>query len=290
MSRIQSSSFQPGETVTAALLNEKFDDIVTVTTGSGTTGLDDANFRSESIDILQMNTVGTSGKADIILRDWKLQDNGLSQSGGTNYTSTINTNLPVEVNHAAGTRLVWAAGQQLATGDILRCHWSVYIPEYGYTEALFGGAILPAFDQQLEPCWCIWLQWDITSNALANWVEVPNQGNLRSNFVTSEGSTVDSLQATMTIPHGTRYDNAGAQAHLQQTRAMYHRAYAYVNGGAAVTIYGIRMVINGLYHPLNSANTANLNALAKDNANPGWSGQTINIASARLLGLIQRTD
>jgi len=295
MSRIVNDDFVAGQAVTTTALNEKFDDVVTATTGA----LDADNFGAESIDVNQFATVSNSGKSGIILVDWQKIDNGLVHTGGTDYTSTVNTNPPVELSHGSGCRLTWPLGRTLEVDDILRVNFAVAMEQI----TTYNWALYPFidYDRTNDPVWCVWLQWDVTSNALANWTEVPNQGDLRDNFFDAEGSTTDNLQATMTIPHGWRYYD-GVQRHNEddaatasagfapQTKVVHRRTYNYVNeSGSTITIYGLRLVINGLYHAEYSADTGNKNALEKDNDATGWKDEQVRIAGVWHSALVMRT-
>lgn len=292
MSRIVNDSFQAGEVITAAKLNAKFDDVTTATTGS----LDEANFATESIDLNQFNTSGSSGKSGTVLRSWLSTDNGLTSTGGTTYTSTVNTTAPVELSHGSGSRLVWAAGMPLDHDDVLRVDFAVMMQAIvNYTWALYP---FVAYDVVNDPVWFVWLQWDVTSNALANWTEVPNQGDFFRNFVDAEGALTSMMQATLAIPHGWRYydgvqrhneDDGASSGTLPQTKMLHRRSYSYANTGGNVTIYGLRLVINGLYHAEKTANTDDENAFQKDNDATGWKDEQVKIAGVWHRALVMRS-
>jgi len=285
--RIVNADFDPGDTLTAAALNEKFTDVATATTGS----LDADNFAPESIDYPHFDLNGSSGKSDVVLRGWALGDNGVGRSGGTDYESLEDDNPPEEVDHGSGTRASFgSAGQQLSPGDVLRVHWSLFVEDYTiYTAGLFTGVL----GDTPQPAWLCWLQWDITSNALANWTEVPNQTDFASAFgAGAEGGNTDDAQATLVIPHGhiTNTVPATAYTHKQRPDSTHHRAWTYERpaNAATVTIYGVRMVIAGLYHPSYQTRTGSKNSFERDVASPGWSGEAIRIANARLGALVMR--
>lgn len=290
MPLITNTDFTPGTLVVATALNAKFTDVQTATTGGAGTGLGPENFRDESIDALQfdMSTTG-GGDNGIVLVATLMVDNALGTSGGTAYTSTINTNLPDPVDHGGvNPRLTWLAGQDLEDNDILRVRWSVFMESVVMNPALY---VMDGIFNNDNPVWLIWLQWDITSNALANWVEVPNQGDLRDSFVNAEGSLCSECQATMVVPHGFLTYDGIATPHADLANLTMQRGWSYINEtGVTITVYGIRMVIGGIYHPLNSVNTGNANAFAKDNANPGWSGETVTLANARMAAIFMRAS
>ncbi len=287
--RVSNADFAAGVVATAAALNEKFTDVATATTAS----LDDDNFAPESVDYQHFDLDALSGKSDVVLRGWALGDTGLGRTGGTDYASLEDGNPPEEVDHGSGSRASFgAAGQQLSPGDVLRVHWSVYVEDYTtYTAGLVTGAL----GLTPQPVWLGCRQWDITSSALANWTEVPGQTDFASAFgAGAEGGNTDDAQATLVIPHGhiTNTAPATAYTHKQRPNAAHHRAWSYErpSNAAAVTVYGVRMVIAGLYHPSFATRTGSKNSFERDVASPGWSGEGVRIANARVLALIMRGD
>ena len=284
--RVTNDSATPGDIITAAALNEKFTDITAATTGA----LDEENFGSESVDYPHFDLDGNSGKSDIILRGWAQGDNGVGRTGGTVYTSTEDGTVPVEVSHGSGSRAVFTGGQALAPGDIIRVHWSLFVEDYPqYTSGLFGATPKPV------PAWLCWLQWDVTSATLANWTEVPNQTTFAESFgAGAEGGNTEDAQATLVIPHGhiTNTNPATAYTYRQRPGAAHHRAWTYARPAnySTLTVYGVRMVISGLFHPSWQTRTNSKNSFEKNIASPGWSGEQITIANARLGALIMRRD
>jgi hypothetical protein len=283
MSRIINDSFAPGDAVTAARLNQKFTDIVTATTAA----LDEENFAPESIDYQQLAVVSGSGVSDIVLRTWKLQGNGLFKTGGTAYTSEVAGSGAHEVSHASGTRVTWASGTPLAPSDVIRVHWSLFVEEFTtYTNALFSGSL----GETPQPVWLCWLEWDITSASLGNWVPVDGQTDFEDDYTLDrEGGNTDDAQATMVIPHGFISRDGVVYINRQRPYAQHHRSWCYKRGEnqSTLTIYGIRMVIAGLYHPVYAARTGTKNSFERE-TNPDWSDEVITISQARLGALIMR--
>lgn len=286
MATIVNADFRDGDVVTATAVNAKFTDIVTATT----TRLDATNFRDESIDALQFTSgVNATGARQIVLIATKMVDNGVGQTGGTDYTSKVHLSAADAVAHGGtNPRLVWNPGQALADTEILRVRWSLFLQNITTgLGAVFGNNGVSQCDM---PVWLVYLQWDITSVALANWTEVPNQGDFTSNYTTAEGSVWTNCQATMTLPHVfLTYD--GIQHIWSDLKNLtVQRGYNYINNtGSTITIYGIRAVIKGLYGPFNAVATGNLNAFARTYTDPGWSGEKVKIANVRMDALIMKT-
>lgn len=244
MSIVDNASAVKGDVVTIAYLNDKFDDIVIVTTSQ----IDDDNVRSEGIDRTTLKQNGLSTNAGIILVDASSQSNGVGPGSGTVYANTANHGQKAELSHGSGTRITWAAGQALQNTDLLRVYWHVYIDEFN------AEARVEPYRQ--HPCWLVWLQWDVTSNALANWTEVPNQAAFNTFYadgpapLDAYGSPISSTSGTMTIPHGIQYLHGPTVYDMTHPNSTFHRGYFYQNNtGSTITIYGLRLVIDGLYFP-----------------------------------------
>ena len=286
MALIRNDDFIAGDAVDTADLNAKFTDVSAATTAA----LDDENFRDEAMDCLQFPSNASHGKNDVILVTWKMVENGVGQTGGTWYTSAVNGTAATPITHGStNPRLTWTSGEALRDGDLLRVRWSVFLQELDVDPALYTTDGVSQVDC---PVWLVWLQWDITSNALANWVEVPGQSTMLESFTSFEGGKCEDAQATMTLPHAfLTYGEVGVYDVWDDLANLtVQRAWSYVNDtGNTITIYGIRMVIAGLYHPANSPNTSDLNAFVREIASPGWSGDRIRIANARMVALIMRS-
>lgn len=311
--RVQNASFVPGTASTAALLNEKFTDIVTLTTGA----IDDANVAEEGLDIEQFkySQIATSGA--IRLRYLDKQSTDVLPGSGTAYPNTA-TRTVTEIAHGSGTRLVTGAtGTTLEDGDVLEVHFSTLIDGVTAIEN-FAAGLNEVF--RLFPCWLVWLQWDITSNALANWTEPPKQGNFNTDYgaessgaYTIRGSTVavvsgtGGTSATMPLQHisifrgDSAFSNTRAQPgskpggddnyHLPPTGQQSMRSYFFKNEtGSTITIYGFRLVIDGLYYPWRTAANLNNRLVHLETDPAGALGQNITLSECYIAAKIQRGD
>lgn len=251
MSSVVNDSFTRGEVVNETDLNEKFTDVTTVTTAA----MDAANVRNEALDRFQLTHNTAAATADIILVRAESQSNGASHTAGTVYPATA-TRTNTELAHGAGSRITFGAGGQvLETNDVLRVYWHIWADDFAVTTTPLAS--------RSNACWLIWLQWDITSNALANWTEVPGQSAFMTNYGADGsalarvvGGEVISTAATMVVPHMARYHTGGgASAYLDINDWTAYRHYNYKNTGGAVTIYGLRLIIDGLFYPWYTAGT-----------------------------------
>jgi len=289
MSTISNASFIGGEDLTAATVNAKFQDITTATT----TALDEANIRNQSIDMSQMDGTALSGKSDIILVSMKQGSIGSSDTDitvGLVYPKN-RTGTPL-LRSLAPTNLAW--GAVLSTNDMLRVYWSGRCTPF--TDVLGSNR---TDDNDL--CWVFWLQWDITSAGLTNWVEVPNQGDW-STEIESAGSgkygeptdTVLSatrgIQGSAIVPHYQTYiDSTVTQ--VVNKRNNINGTYYYKNAGADVTVYGLRIVVGGPYkghtnHETGSGTDRNYLKYSTADIGPN---DRITVYNAQIAAMIMRT-
>ena len=285
MSIVDNLSAVRGTQIDQSYLNDKFDDINDVTTSL----IDDDNVRSEGIDRTSLHLNGASTFSGIVLVDAKDQSNAVILGAGTAYTNTANHGQKAEINHGSGTRITWVAGRTLEDSDLLRVYWHVHVDDIGYTVSN------TLYRQQ--PCWLVWLEWDITSNSLANWVPVTGQGGFNTLYgdgtggLDAYGSPISTTSATMTIPHYTRYyDNAGNVLDMGHENSSYHRAYFYQNNtGNTITIYGLRIVIDGLYFPWRTG-TVTTNRFIHVYSDTITPGDTLTIGPAYMVAIVQRGE
>tara|TARA_R100001086_G_scaffold215471_1_gene131623 strand:- start:758 stop:1621 length:864 start_codon:yes stop_codon:yes gene_type:complete len=286
MSTITNTSFKGGDSLTAAEINQKFQDITTATSGA----LDESNFRDQAIDLAQMDSNASHGRSGIQLVSMATGSVGTAEDLTTirNYTAN-RTGTPLL--NAAGTATSLAVNATLSTNDILRVYFSGRIKT---TCNVADGDASP----NANSCWAFWLQWDITSAALANFTEVPNQGDW-SNTITSGKygeptdqvvSTTHGIQSTAVVPHFVFIDNAVFTFGTNNVNGTYY----YKNTGSNVTIYGLRLVVGGVYRgvwELNSAGSARRNYLeyTEDTAYIDTDNDNIGVYNMQIASLIMRT-
>ena len=305
MSRVTNTAFEIGTAPGVTLLNEKFSDIVTLTTGA----VDDANVAEEGLDIEQLK-YDRRGLSDAMrLVYLAKQATNVLPGAGTVYANTA-TRTVTEIAHGSGTRLsTGAAGKVLKDGDILEVHFSVLIDDVTTIDNFQAGL---AAAYRNSPCWLVWLQWDQTSNALANWVSPPKQGDFNTNYgaefsapYTIRGSTVavvggtGGTAATMPLQHLSYfYDGAVVDNTQNPPSATYNtppkgmqqmRSYFYKNEtGSDITLYGFRLVIDGLYYPWRTAGNTNNRFVHIETDPAGALGQDITLSECYIAVKMQR--
>lgn len=278
MSTISNKNVIKGTLITASDLNQKFSNVTTATTGN----LDDLNVRSEAIDTNNVNTVHTSGQSGLILKDTGTHDNGSRPAVGgaaavamTVYNSSVGPGPgAVVINHGPSTGTM-AKTFVIKAGDVLRVQWQIWVEDYpthgSRTWSQVGGSTI-GFAAPRYPCWMTWLQWE-TGGA---WTEVPGQSNFNNVFGADRGGLTAETEATLVIPHGTLYyarDSTGPSnqsAWLRERGRAYRQSWNYAHTGADITITGLRLMVDGVYHPRNEPVTGDANAFCHENR--GWSG------------------
>lgn len=293
MSTITNASFVGGETLSTADIDQKFQDITDATTAS----LNNDNIRDQSIDLAQMESQTLNGKSGIQLVTLKYGSIGTNNDLISNLAYAVSrTGLPLLDSGGTPTALVVNA--TLDTDDLLRVYFSGRVK----TTTTVSNA---NSRHEANACWCFWLQWDITDATLTNWTEVPNQGDW-TNTITGGRyaeptdvvlSSTNGIAATAIVPHFYTVDkNDGSGNHDVKNfqRNNVNGTYYYKNTGAAVTIYGLRVVVGGVYRgvwELNSAGTTRRNYLEyttdTDYVEPT---DTINVYNMQCSALIQRVD
>lgn len=291
MSLLVNTLVAPGDAITAAALNTKNDNIATVLTD----GVDDRNVRHEGLDLPQFAR-SQGGQSGIITVRAEQQTNGCSIGAGTAYPMHATVNF-LEISHNSGTRLSFGAGGvDLEPGDIIRCYFGVFVDEITATPRW------PTSAYRQNPCWLVYMQWDTTSNALANWDAPPKQTDFTTVF-TDGPAPLDAVGGE------TEYDggNSGTHATIPIEHLVYasptagpvyvetspdstsrFRSYYYKNTtGSTITVYGLRLVVDGLYYPWYTAGEPK-NRFCRVEADTDV-GDEIMISTAYVQAIIQRT-
>ncbi len=290
MSIITNSSFIGGETLSTTDINNKFQDVTDATT----TSLDESNFRDQSIDLAQMDSNASHGRSGIQLVTMAHGSVGTSDDLTTSRsysTSRTGQNLL----DAGGTATNLVVNAVLSTDDILRVYYSGRITT---TTAITANAS----DPYSNACWAFWLQWDITDATLTNWTEVPNQGDWNNQITASRYaeptdvvlSTTNGIASTAIVPHFLHIDDGGSATIQSAAYNNVNGSYFYKNAGGNVTIYGLRIIVGGVYRGVweqNATGTTRRNYLeyTNDGAYVDTDSDTIAVYNMQIASLIMRT-
>lgn len=298
MSRINRTPIQNGQEITAADLNTRYTDF------TQPAALDEFNAATAAIDLPQFQvdwqapyiTQIVLGEADLLMA---------TPNSIPNDTSYPATGAIVQDYSAVESVINFGiTGKTISTREILRLYWSLTVQGVYDISGTLGPLVAYTIDDggggsrtidTSQTCWVMYPEWDITSNALANFVPVPGQSDFQDTVGAYEGAALEDCMATTVIPGGwVQYDPAAEDGALKgvglQTTDLGWRGVSgawHYSGeeSGAVTVYGIRWRIIGLCHPYN---TGGVNYLVVDTggyANPHTLEYTSGVAQA----IIHRT-
>ena len=309
MSRINRQRVEDGDSVDATDLNARFQDY----NQSG--GLNAFNTRDAAFDLPQFKNPGAStfgflasyqNSALIGANDYKHS----SIVTVTGVSSTPPPATPFIVGNAAGSPTpisFGAAGITVSAGEVLRVYWdlSVYPHWIGSRPWTTGASVdFYTFDNGSgaamalgtnAACWAFWLQWDITSNALSNFVEVPNQSDFRTDLYgdgSAYGAQLGDTMSTCVVPafiDRAAPDDGTIPGSPDQVRVGWRGlsgAWYYPKTSGSQTIYGMRVVFTGPMAP-NHNSTSGANHLIHSVA---WSSDSrLSYAGGSIYVVKQRT-
>lgn len=270
MSRINRPSVIDGQQVTATDLNDRFNDFVQPG------ALNAYNTRDAAFDLPQFSStrfmVPQVSSTTIGYNDWK---HGAYNSDTAPAAAPA---VPFVVRDSAGVQTPLSfgpTGVTVTTDDVLRVYWDLSVrPRYTGTPWLSAGSLGfytigsgAATDVATGASgWVFWLQWDITSNALANFVEVPQQSDFNNVVGILAGNSMGQCMATTIVPPWFDTASGLSNGSFASTND-YAVGWTGISGdwhhkpGAPVTVYGLRVVFTGTVH---SWNTGGNNYLVRD--------------------------
>jgi len=279
MSRIIRPPVVAGETTDATTLNSTYDDY------SQAGGLNQYNTRDQAFGIPHL-------APDVKLI--KNTDTVQLGTGATSHSSTPvvvtalaggSTVHPVEDGAGNETRLNFGAGGwTINSGDCLRVWWNLSVQTTNINNDPFWNTSPDALGLYNVPsaqlsdgfhCWLAYIEWDITSLGLTNWVPVPGQAPPTSSFDSGtytglrvadmNASTVISPWTLTSYAFGTEGDMPAGNQGVRRDHGWYAPYGMYVHApGAPVTVYGIRLVLVGILHPVHLSTGNKENILAFD--------------------------
>ena len=162
----------------------------------------------------------------------------------------------------------------IATGDVLRVWWNLSVLST-FTALAWDG--VTSLGRYLLPdsasagntvitdghhCWVMYLEWDITSAGLTNWVPVPGQSSFTTDLFseTQKGALLYETSSTVAISPWAVFSEGNAENGETPDRGSStshgwyapYGMWAHKNTGAGFSVYGIRVIITGLLHPAHS--------------------------------------
>lgn len=281
MSRIQRPRVVAGQPISSTEINNTYGDY----TQSG--ALDAANTRDQAFDLPHFDPSVQLVK--------KVAGPALLGTGGKQHPGAAYNAVPAlaagtafhVVSDSGGTPTIldMSSGPMfMVAGDCVRLWWNLSVAHErnGTTPYLRANAMgrYTVPDLASPPgqviisdgfhFWCAWLQWDITSAALLNFVPVPNQTDIVTNVKAGyNGMLVRQMGASttispwMTTSFGFADEGkmpAGNQGQIRDHG--YHAPYSMwaYQSTSTFSIYGFRLVIAGIFHARSDA-TENYTAL-----------------------------
>lgn len=247
MSSIPTYRPAPGKLASAAEMNSLFTGV-----GSATSNINNDNVRSQAIDIGQIETVTANDLGRVTRFVGQYNDTSIP-SFNDGVTTTV-----AQWNINSGV------GAEYDIGSIARIYTSFRVGSITVGTAQYGGgsAAINATRIQRQQLfsgagWLFWLEWDLTSNALSNFVPVPGQedfGNHISGINDAAGNPVPHIRtkftaATMLVPHVYASVNSSTSTGAilnpvngQFCQPIRHgRAYHHKRTGTNGRIYGLRL-------------------------------------------------
>ena len=294
MSRITRSRINPGNPLEAADLNNRYADFTQ-------TDLDDTNVADHAVDAAQVSSSALLINAHQANYGSAVITHGSALTLGR---ATSGPATPVALGAATGIAL--GSGWTINTDEVLRIYANsqvrgVITASTSPHGTLDGSVTVNTKSTGTTPVcigahvWLVQLQWDITSASRTNFVNVPNQGNFQSTWSTSGryGEPLSNLAGTAAFPafwSGGINWRAGRTDGLADTeeRGTGWRNIAltfHFAPGSTTTVYGLRLVMHGIYHPRNDGTN---NGLVLDvGSTPGISAE---YQSSNILALHMKED
>lgn len=270
MSRITSrAAIGTLDSLSASDLNTRFDDFETAFASNS---VNEYNVRDGSIDLPQLATqqiCKSSGEAILGPGDFDLATN-LTTITAYDAASPPPWTTPVPITDptaANDSRLEWASGLSMVSGDILEVWWNLNVQAIVGNHSTLNTA--GSLSRRTYPdgaggvvgndgqsVWVFYLEWDQTSNALANWVPVPGQTSYDTSYGGSDygGPLTSSQSAAFACANIVRAN--GLDSTKITTVTSYSTDWETIQGfwihlpSGDRTIYGLRVVVkHGLFHP-----------------------------------------
>lgn len=272
MSRINRAPVSPGDTVDATPLNAAYTDF------AQTAALDQFNTRDSAFDLAHLKTSSTGALMLLDVREQAVGTGDILHAAPASVSSAVaGPATPSVVTGGAGSVLSYGgSGLVLPADTVLRVYASLGVrPRYtgtpwansapdalGQYDVLDGGGGSTVLSLGAH-FWIVQLQWDITSSALINWAPVDGAGGFQNVAVAGlYGQSLSTMRGCACVPAWnlmwTNWIDGEAPPGvlLDRTIGWYGAPINYVllNNGTR-TVYGLRLVVHGIYHSYRNTNT-----------------------------------
>jgi hypothetical protein len=268
MSRINRSRIVDGDAISASDLNDRFNDY------SQSGALNQYNVRDSAIDLPQVKTDWyTRNIYETTLGELNLQHTSFNTVNATTGGFPVAGHVVQDFSAVPSVLNFGLSGLTVSTSEVLRLYYDLSVrPTYNGTPwtavGSFSSYTFPDLPKTgtvqvatSADVWVLYPQWDVTSSALTNFVDVPNQGDFNTNYTGSRhGNALGDCMATTVIPAWVQFA-AGALTGGVNAAGLYDSSIGWrgVSGawhyaGSQVTVYGIRWIIKGILHPDQNGN------------------------------------
>lgn len=262
-----------GQEITSSGLDAQYDGFAT-----GSQDIGPANVREFAIDLPNIpDAEGEAGDGVVFRRaaSTTIGTGSIDHSSAVSVASyggaTYPAVHPIEDGAGNPTPLSFGlTGWSVTSGDILRVYWDIsarprftanggdqspgVLAPYGVELGVWASASTTTAGDGLF-AWLFYLEWDITSNALSNWVPVPGQTDFEDTIVPGVyGGPVAETAATSPIAPWIDYDPDMQRGQLDTLSISLPIRWRGVSGTyfyvpvTNQTVYGIRVVVAGVAH------------------------------------------
>ena len=276
MSRLVQPPVKDGDAIDAASLNNRF------TQFSQSGALNAFNTRDAAFDLPQF-VGGVNRFLMPSMFDRQIGDNVWKHGSYRTETGQTTGAAPHIVKDGAGVTTPLNFGPLGVTLDVnthaLRVYWDLSIrPRWTAGSPWSAGALnyriadgSGGFTEHFSGygCWAFWLQWDVTSNALANFVNVPGQGAFNTPLApTTRGAELlSNCESTSVMQSVVVTANTPSNGTTPRTPIVYPMGWTSVDGAwhyvpsiTPLTVYGVRVVFSG---PFGARNQGGVNYLMR---------------------------
>lgn len=226
----------PGTPTAVATTNTKFTDVATAT-GS----IDGDNIRTQGVD--RTNIQASAASHLQTLYSYNNESHAPPWTIASDGTSAV----PIE-SGGNKAELVYGAGITLNEGDILRLHYTVHFK--GHSRS--GSQHEFNSNDASDPMCLVFPLWDITSSALANYINLPDQAELDRVSLLGDFIQIDNYDGaqvayrtdgTVVLDYFNSPDLGGERRPEQVGHGML--VYQRPAGAGSLTVYGVKLHLRG---------------------------------------------
>jgi hypothetical protein len=257
MSRLTNKPVLDGDPINAASLNTRFSNFTQ-------TDLNEFNVRDAAIDLPQFTAAKFMAPR---LASRQIGNYVFDHATYNTVAGQLTGAAPHVISDSGGTPTQLAtggiAGWTISPDELLRVYWDLSVrPRWDSETPLIGSDLEWTFPHPTgvgverisngTVCWAFWLQVDVTSSALTNWVNVAQQGSFNTVITAGRGGNLlSSCAATSILPAFNQVASNPNNGKFDTRMSAVDIGWTSVDGawhfrpGSPTTVYGIRVVCTG---------------------------------------------